>query len=52
MKTLSCFGSYDADNSQCIRCNDTECETIFEAKMKCDDKLQEQHLESEGENGK
>lgn len=25
MKDLSCFGSYDGSNEQCIRCNDHDC---------------------------
>ena len=25
MKDLSCFGRYDADNNQCIKCNDSDC---------------------------
>lgn len=25
MKDLFCFGRYDGDNKQCIRCNDHDC---------------------------
>lgn len=38
MKTLSCFGHYDGDNSQCIKCDDTDCKYILELKMDCDER--------------
>ena len=38
MKDLACFGSYDADNNQCTKCNDTDCKNILELKMKCDER--------------
>lgn len=37
MKNLSCFGSYDGDNNQCIRCNDSDCQKIYEERMNLDD---------------
>lgn len=33
MKNLSCYGSYDGDNAQCIRCNDMDCIHITDEKM-------------------
>lgn len=36
MNNLSCFGSYDGDNSQCIRCNDKDCQKIEQMKMGSD----------------
>lgn len=36
MKNLSCFGHYDWDNKQCIRCNDKYCQRVNDRKMECD----------------
>lgn len=41
MKNLSCYGSYDADNEQCIKCNDKDCERIENLKMDCDERCRE-----------
>lgn len=36
MGKLSCFGRFDRDNSQCIKCDDKGCKHIFDLKMECD----------------
>lgn len=36
MKNLSCYGSYEGDNLQCIRCNDMDCIRITDEKMERD----------------
>lgn len=41
MKNLSCFGCHDHDNSQCIKCKDTDCEHISNLKMECNEKCKE-----------
>lgn len=44
MKDLACYGSYDADNKQCIKCDDVDCKKILDLKMECVEQCKEDIL--------